>query len=398
MRQEDHLKEELSAIQEELFEIRHDFHRHPELSGREERTARRIRDELEKAGLSWRAVGGTGTLAELQGRLPGPTVLLRADIDALPIRETGRFPFPSENDGVMHACGHDIHMTALLGAVKVLAKRKDDLYGSIRFVFQQAEEVDHGSAHFLREGVADGALRIYGFHVCPDTPFGTAILTDGTDAASCDRMTIRVRGKGAHIAKPHLGRNAALAAADIALHLSQLPSRHDPMENVLIGIGRIDAGHTWNVIPDCAEIEGTIRTLSMSARARLLDEVKDTIQKTAALHGVIAEMELELQTPCLVNDTQACETMYGAALQVFGDRSKIIRKPVPFGFAGDDFAAYTEKIPGCFIHVGTAVAGEADTSVPLHSDNYYIHDEVIPIGSEILIRCALAHLAESKRS
>ncbi len=391
------IKEDLSAVRDELYEFRHDLHRHPELSGQERRTARRIREELAKIGLRWRAVGGTGTLAELTGASPGPTILLRADIDALPVQEASSFPFPSEESGVMHACGHDIHTAALLGAARLLASRRESLHGTVRFVFQQAEEIGHGSQYFLRENVTDGAERIYGFHVTPDAPLGSVILTDGTDAASCDHMLVRLRGKGAHIAKPHLGRDALLAAADLTLHLRGLPGRLDPLESILVGVGRISAGNAWNVIADCAEIEGTVRALSASSRKAALSAVQETVRSVAALYGVEAETEFEQNTTCLVNDPRAYETMYQAALQTVGSADRIVRRAVPLGFGGDDFAAFAERIPGCFIHVGTARDGNPDTALPLHSGRIVIDDGAIDVGCEILIRCALAHLKRGER-
>ncbi len=388
----DTIREDFAAIRDELYELRHDLHRHPETSGKEYRTAQRIREELARLGLNWRAVGDTGTLAELRGAFPGPTIILRADIDALPLREESSFPFPSEEDGVMHACGHDVHTTALLGAARLLTSYREKLHGNVRFVFQQAEELGHGSQYFLSEGATDSVERIYGFHVTPDAPLGSVILTDGTDAASCDHMLVRLRGKGAHIAKPHLGSDALLAAADIALRLRELPGRLNPMENVLLGVGRISAGNTWNIIADYAELEGTARALSAASRQTLLAAAEDAIQRTAALYGVSAETEFEQNTPCLVNDACAYETMYAAALDTVGSAERILKQSVPLGFGGDDFAAFAERVPGCFIHLGTAREGRSDTSVPLHSADIVIDDDAIDIGCEILIRCALAHL------
>ncbi len=388
------IKEDFSAIRGELYDLRHELHRCPETSGREYQTAGRIREQLTKLGIRWRAVGGTGTLAELPGAHEGPTIILRADIDALPLQEESAYPFPSERAGVMHACGHDVHTTALLGAARILSARRETLHGSVRFVFQHAEELGHGSQYFLAEGVTDGAQRVYGFHVSPEAPLGSAILTDGADAASCDHMLIRLRGQSAHIAKPHLARDPLLAAADIALHLRELKSGLDPLESVLVGIGRISAGSTWNIIPDYAEIEGTVRTFSMETRKTLLAAVEDTVQKIAAAQRVSAELEFELNTPCLINDARAYETMYAAAHDTLGGAERILKKSVPFGFGGDDFAAFAERVPGCFIHVGTAQEGRPETSVPLHSTNLVIGDGAIDVGCEILTRCALAHLKQ----
>lgn len=391
------VRKQIASIQDDLYQVRHVLHRHPELSGQEVMTARVIRGELDKIGITWRAVHGTGTYAELQGFSDGPCIILRADIDALPITEESACPFPSENRGVMHACGHDIHTTALLGAARLLAGRRQWLKGSVRFIFQQAEEMGHGSQYFLAENVTDGAKRIYGFHVAPERLMGTAVLTDGTDAASCDYMRIRLHGQNAHIAKPHLGRDALAAASDIALHLRGFAGAWDPTDNCLVGVGKISAGSAWNIIADYAEIEGTVRALSMDTRQRLLQAVEGLVQRIARLYQVSAEIEFEMNTPCLVNDGRAYEVMYSAAAKTLGGGDKIIKEDVPFGFGGDDFAAFAQEIPGCFIHVGAAPAYAPGQAVPLHSPNLFIDDRVINIGCEILARCAFEHLIEREK-
>ena len=387
------IREDLLAIREELFDIRHDIHAHPELSLYETRTAGVIRRELEKDGLTWKAVHDTGTVAELKGAAPGPTVILRADIDALPINEKSDYPYRSENENVMHACGHDVHLTALIGAARLLSRYRDSLRGNVRFIFQQAEEFGHGSQFFLNEGYEKGAERIYGFHVSPEAELGKLILSDDVDAASCDYMHIKLYGKGSHISKPHLGNDALLAATEIVTALSKLKNRLNPMDKSLIGIGHLTAGNAWNVVADSAEIEGTVRTLSMDVRSRLLVKIKETVDRSASLYDVKAETEFELFTPTLVNDPDAYKTMYKAASEAVGAEN-IIKQPVPLGFGGDDFAAFSQTVKGCFIHVGTGTEERPDSKVPLHSDNIYIPDEAVLIGSEILVRCALKNLYE----
>ncbi len=387
------VKEELRAIRQELYDIRHDIHHYPEVSGKEFRTAGVIRKVLEAEGLSWQAIEQTGTVAELEGGSPGPTIILRADIDALPIKEKNNCPFKSSHDGVMHACGHDLHLTALLGAVKILKRHSEKLKGNVRFVFQQAEEFGHGSQYFLNAGVTDDVSRIYGFHVSPEAELGKVILTEGADAASCDHFIVRIKGRSAHISKPHQGSDATLAAASIVTNLHELKNRFDPMAPVMIGVGSISSGTTWNVISDYAEIEGTVRTLSMDLRETLLQQARDVIMGTAAIYGVEAEAEFEMFSPCLINDHDAYRTMHAAAAETVGG-SHIINKPVPLGFGGDDFAAFSQKVKGCFIHVGTRKSTMKGSAYPLHSELITFPDEAILTGAEILIRCALINLYE----
>ncbi|MBQ3864544.1 MAG: amidohydrolase [Clostridia bacterium] len=387
------LETDIDSLREELFAFRHDLHQYPELSGKEIRTAGKIRDVLRADDIPFREVRSTGTLGRIEGANPGPVILLRADIDALPVEEKSRAPFPSRNSGCAHACGHDIHTAALLGAARILQKHRDSLHGTIRLIFQQAEEFGHGSQYFLPEAdVMEGAQRIYGFHVTPEAPLGSVILTRGVNAASCDHMLIRLYGKNTHIARPHLGQNALLAAADIVLHLEKIRNELDPLQSALIGVGRLESGNTWNVIPGYAELEGTIRTLSMDTRDALIREVSALAEKTASLYGVRAETEIQLHNPCLVNDDNAYENMRRAAVAAVAKTGKVLDRPVPLGFAGDDFGAYSQIIPGCMAHVGTAVEGEDDTSLPLHNDRYYIHDEAILTGVRLLVLAALQPL------
>ncbi len=386
------IRADISLILDELLKIRHALHRFPEPSMHEEKTADRIRAELDDIGLPWQTVGDTGTLAKLEGAYPGPTILLRADIDALPIKERSKYPHPSENEGYMHACGHDVHTTALLGAAKILTTYKESLHGSVHFIFQQAEELGHGSQFFLNAGVTHGAKAIYGFHVTPEAPLGSAVLTEGTDAASCDYMLVKLHGKKAHIVKPHLGVDAAYAASDLVLKLRGLISSFNPTEQIFIGIGKISAGNTWNIVADYAEIEGTVRTLSKEAHDIAINETRKMIEGVAASHGVEADIIFENNTSCLINDPEAYIVMKEAAAQVLGGKEKILKRSYPLGYGGDDFAQFSEKIPGCFIHLGTAIEENPDSYVPLHSENIYISDDVIPIGTELLTRCALSHL------
>lgn len=383
------VKREINEITDELTAIRHDLHSHPELSGSEYRTAGVIRSFLDGLGLEWTAVGETGTYAVIRGANKGQNIMIRADIDALPISEKSRYAYPSQNDGVMHACGHDVHTSALLGAVKILHRHKDELDGNVMIVFQQAEESGHGSHYFIEAGLTEDVDRIYGFHVSPYDPIGNIAISDSTDAASCDRMTISFKGSSSHITRPHLGADALAAAADTVTRLRAVSSGTDPMHRILVGIGHLAAGNTWNVLADSAEIDGTVRALSPEAREDALKAVRQITEQTAIFYGVSAEIAFELNAPCLVNDKDAYEVMRKAAADAVGE-SHVIKRDAPLGFGADDFAAFSERIKGCFAHIGTAGEPE-DTSLPLHSDRIYISDSVIPTGAELLVRCVLAH-------
>ncbi|MBO6260159.1 MAG: amidohydrolase [Lachnospiraceae bacterium] len=385
------VRQELETYTEELYGFRRDLHRYPEPSGKEEITSAKIKEKLESYGYDVRIIGGTGLYTELKGIKEGPVIILRADIDALPIEEKSSYPYPSEHKGFMHACGHDVHTTALLGAARFLSAHRDSLAGTVRFVFQNAEEQGHGSKYFLAERVTDGAERVYGFHVSPHVRLGNILITEGADLASCDSMKIRLYGKSSHIARPHLGNDVSVCAADIVIHLRALAGGLDPLTPALIGIGRISSGTGWNIISDYGEIEGTVRTFSVEQREMLIRSVEEVINRVSTLYGVRAETEFELNAGCLINDAGAYATAYQASADTVGEAGVTV-KHTPFGFTADDFSEFSKEVPGCFIHVGTAIDDREDTKVSLHSPDLYITDEAVTIGSELLIRCALEHL------
>lgn len=258
-----------------LVETRRYLHRHPELSMQEYNTAAFIRSELSRFGIEYRAVGETGTFARIDGKTPGKTVLLRADIDALPIREKTGLAFSSENEGVMHACGHDFHTAALLGVAKELSEMRGAFSGTVLLAFQQAEESQHGSKFFEQEGLTKDYDRAFGIHISPAFPVGKIAMTRGTDAASCDYFRITLRGRSAHISKPHLGHDALAAAAELALKLPSIqPRKLDPLESSIIGIGKLTAGTSYNIIANEATLEGSIRTLTFETQEFLQNEVR----------------------------------------------------------------------------------------------------------------------------
>ncbi|MCR5282816.1 MAG: amidohydrolase [Lachnospiraceae bacterium] len=391
----DGVKEELRAILPELIAFRRDLHQHPEPSGREAETARKVRKNLEAYGYTVRSVGKTGLYTVLHGKEEGPDITLRADMDALPITEQSTYPYPSKHPGLMHACGHDVHTTAVLGAARYLALHKEKLSGTVRFLFQHAEEQGHGSQDFLKEGLTEGTERIYGFHVSPQEPLGCVVLSEGADFASCDSMKIRLFGDSAHIARPHMGSDVTLCAADLILHLHTLKSLLDPLQPALIGVGKVSSGTAWNVLSDHGEIEGTVRCFSETYRKQLLGRVEQIIESVCKVHHVRAEVEFDQNAPCLINDREAGKTMQQAAEQAVGKDNVFVRQ-TPFGFGADDFAAFTGTVPGCFLHVGTAIDSEPGSKASLHSPGVYIPDEAVGIGCEILIRCALFHLENAK--
>lgn len=372
--------------------IRRHLHQHPEISGKEYQTAEFIRRELESFGIEYRSVAGTGTFAWLSGRPGDGSVLLRADIDALPIHENTGLSFQSQDPQAMHACGHDIHTAALLGAARCLSQMRDAFRGTVYFAFQQAEEFGHGSQYFIAEGLIQDCKRAFGFHIAPDIPVGTVAFSKGVDAASCDHFQITVHGVASHISKPHMGADALLTAAEIATRIPGLKDRMNPMDNALLGVGSIHAGHTWNIVADRAQIEGTVRATSEESRVSLVQSLETMAHQVAALHGTTVEAEFETHTHALINDEEAYEEGIEAACRVVGKDHVLAGQKLVMGFAGDDFAEYLRCVKGVYAHVGTA-NGTPESAVPLHSDNLTPDEEAIVIGAGLHVEYALLILS-----
>ncbi len=374
-----------------LIETRRYLHKHPELSLKEYNTAKFIRNELSRFGIEYRTVGETGTFAKIDGKAPGKTVLLRADIDALPIREKTGLAFSSENEGVMHACGHDLHTAALLGAARELSARRENFSGTVLLAFQQAEESQHGSKFFEQEGLTKGYDRAFGIHISPAFPVGKIAMTRGTDAASCDYFKITLRGKSVHISKPHLGRDALAAAAELALKLPSIqPRKLDPLDSVVIGIGKLTAGTSYNIIANEAVLEGSFRTLTLETQEFLQNEVRKTAETVAALYNVDPEIELETFAYPVINDDDAFDEAYAAAVDVVGKENVITDKKLIMGFGADDFSAFARHAKGVYVHVGTANETE-NSKLPLHSDKLTPDERALMIMKDLHIRYATIH-------
>ncbi|MBQ1613092.1 MAG: amidohydrolase [Selenomonas sp.] len=372
------------------------LHQHPELSGQEYNTAKYIRDKLTEFGIEYQEVGGTGTFARIHGQNDnGRRILLRADIDALPIAEQTGLAYKSVNPGVMHACGHDIHTAALLAAAKKLATGKDKFSGTVLLAFQQAEEFGHGSQYFREQGLLTGYDRAFGVHIAPDVPLGTVVLSRKADAASCDFFRITLTGRKAHTSKPHLGRDALQAGAVLVGEIAKLPGRLLPSdEPVNVGIGVFKAGTSYNIIADSATIEGSFRVFSEDSRQKLQAGISELAGQVAAGYGVQAAVEYDCFARAIVNDETVREEVSQVVADLLGeDKIQISETPV-FGFAADDFAEYIREIPGVYAHVGTAQAG-SDSAKVLHSEKLAPPDEVVEIAADLHINYALTFLGRA---
>lgn len=373
-----------------LVAWRRHLHAHPELSNREERTAAFIAAELRRLGYQpAERVGGTyGVVAELPaGR--GPAIALRADMDALPIQEETEIDFKSQNPGVMHACGHDAHTAMLLGAAALLARRKSELRRPVQLIFQGAEELPPGGAAPLIEaGVLDHVAVIYGLHVWSDLPTGTLGTRPGPFMSAVSDFRIVVHGRGGHAAMPDQCVDPIAVAAELVAALQTVVSRSlPPAEQAVLSVTQFHAGTACNIIPGAAELRGTFRTLNDGVTAAIARRIHELSGGVAAAHGATAEVQIVPGYPVLTNDPAAVARALTAARAVGFQDDRILQLPAQGG--GEDFAWYTQRVPGAFLFLG-ARNQALGCCFPHHHARFNIDEAALPGGVALLVELALA--------
>ena len=387
------LVKDVEALKNYLIETRREFHQNPELSLKEFRTASRIEEELTKFGIKHSRVGETGVLGILKGDKPSDKVLLlRADIDALPINEVGDVEYISKNPGVMHACGHDAHTTCLLAAAKILSEKKNEIAGEVRFVFQPAEEIGKGTQPFIEANVLEGVDRAFGLHCAPDLPLGTVGLTPKLNNAAVDHFTISVKGVSSHVSLPHKGVDALYVASEIVVAVQALRTRlNSPLEPMIIGIGKFNAGTTYNALAANAVLEGTTRTISKESRAKIKTEINRCVKNIAEIYGATATVEWEGFTGPVINDPEVCEEVAALVDETFGKGHVVKDREISLG--GDNFADFIEEKKGAYAYLGTSSDKKPCTKLPLHSDSFDLDEEAMLKGTWLHVAYALWFLA-----
>ncbi len=375
--------------------LRRHFHRHPELAREEEGTAQRIEQELDAIGVSHRRCAVTGVRAEIEGTLSSEgeprCIALRADIDALPIQQENEVPYKSLYPGRMHACGHDAHTAALIGAARILNANRERFSGRVILTWQPGEEVGYGARVLLADGDIDGATRSFGVHVASNVPVGSVVLMPGANNASVDFFRIRVHGLGAHVSTPERGVDALYIASQIVVAAQALVTRRtSPMENVLIGIGKLSAGTAYNVIAQEAELEGTIRVFSPELRRQTKAQLDALVKQTAALFGGTAEIAWNDNTSPLINDPAATAEAQRVAVSLFGE-DKLIRSRQP-SLGGDDFAEYILRVPGAYAYIGTGNPALPDTLLAQHSARYDIDEDALRVAAALYVCYTVEYL------
>lgn len=367
-----------SDLFKKMVAVRRELHQHPELSGKETRTAQTICQFLEKLGIPYRSkVAQTGVVAEIPGTPGVPHVVLRADIDALPIKEETNLEFSSIQDGIMHACGHDGHMTMLLGAAELLAQEKS-LPAPVRLLFQPAEELGVGARAMIDEGVLENAGMIFGGHLDRHYKPGTLVVTEGSVNASADMFSIEIIGQGAHGARPQESIDAVVVASLMVMALQTIISREvDPADPSVISVGLFQAGTAPNVIAGQAKLEGTIRAQSREVRRHLHSAVRRIAESVAQLHGAQINFSIHMGTPQVINTTEMARLAQEAATLTVG-KEKVVPLRTP-NMGGEDFSYYLEKIPGAYVRFGGQVQGRE--SYPAHSSKFDFDEEALAVGA-----------------
>jgi amidohydrolase len=371
-------------------EVRRYLHQYPELSHQESKTARYIRKQLESMGLRTHTYTGKDVVAYIEGSKPGKTVALRADIDALPIQEETDLPFASKVPGVMHACGHDGHTAILLGAARALVQLGSSFSGRIKLIFQHAEEVVPGGASELVEaGVLEDVDAIFGLHLWQNVESGVVETCAGPIMAGSDSFTVNIQGKGGHGSMPHLTVDPIVIAAHLVTQLQTVVSRSvNPLYPAVVSVGQIHAGDTYNIIPDTAMIQGTVRYFHPEVQKEIPVLLERLANGVCASFGASATFEYVKGDPSVVNDARMNSIVEQVGRMVIGEENV---KPAVPSMAGEDFSYYLQRVPGAYFFLG--IQGE-EAAYTHHHPRFTIDERMLPVGSKLLAGIALAYLEQ----
>ncbi len=376
---------------DEVIGWRRHLHRNPELSFQEEETSKFVYETLESfGGLELSRPTPTSVVARLVGERPGRTVVLRADMDALPIEEENDFAFASRNPGVMHACGHDGHTAMLLGAAKVLVGMREEINGEVRFLFQHAEELYPGGAEEMVEaGVMEGVDAIVGIHLWSGLEAGKIGVVYGPMLAAPDTFEISINGRGGHAAMPHQTADAIAIGAQVVTNLQHVVSRNvDPLENVVVSVTKFAGGTTHNVIPGTVEMVGTVRTLDEEVRAKVPETMERIIEGVTAAHDASYSFEYQRGYRPVVNDEEVTRVVEETVREVFGERALEMMPPI---MGGEDFSAYQRVVPGTFVFVGAGNEAKGIT-YPHHHPRFTVDENALENGVKMHVNVAFGLL------
>ena len=388
------LRRDAEALEKTLVSDRRHLHQNPELSFEEVQTSAFVQERLRDLNIPFTSgIGGYGVVANLQGHSPGPVVALRADMDALPIQEANEVPYASKVPGVMHACGHDVHTASLLGVAALLRSRTQDFSGTVRFLFQPAEEKLPGGASLM---IRDGALAnptpqaIYGQHVMPLLPAGTVGFRSGRYMASADEIRLTIRGKGGHAAMPHLNTDSVLIASHIVVALQQVVSRRaNPTLPSVLSFGHIVGEGAYNVLPNDVRLRGTFRTMDETWRDQAHALIREIASGTASAMGAVCDVEIDRGYPMLFNHPESTALARSTAEAYLGPQQVV---DLDLWMAAEDFAFYAQQIPATFYRLGTRNEAKGWVS-SVHTSTFDVDESALPLGAGLMAAIALEQLA-----
>ena len=386
------IKELTKKYSQYITDMRREFHMYPEIGWQEVNTSKRIQEELDKMGIPYIPAAKTGIIATIEGKKGGKTVALRADMDALEVEELNEVDYKSRNKGVSHACGHDGHMAMLLGAAKVLSEIKNELNGTVKLIFQPAEEAMNGAPSIIEDGGLDGVDNIFGIHIIGMFPVGLISVGKGPRMSSADHFFIDVIGKGGHGGMPDQTVDSVVAASAIVMNLQSIASREiNPVEPIVISVGKFHAGTRYNVIAGSARLEGTTRCFDHEIGKKLPDIMERIITNTAKSYRAEAKLEYVKGVPPTVNEAKSADRTEKMITNTYG---KDVLFQVPPITGAEDFSFYLEKVPGVYIFLG-AMNEEKGACQAQHHERFNIDEDALEIGTVLHVQYALDFLNEN---
>lgn len=377
-----------------VIQMRREFHMNPEVSMQEYNTCRRIKEELEKMGVEYKGIAGTGVIATIKGTKPGKTVALRGDIDALAVVEETTHDYVSKVHGMMHACGHDTHGAMLLGAVKVLNEMKDEIEGTVKFFFQPGEEVGKGAAAMVAEGALEGVDGVMGIHISSDMPVGTINADPGPRMASADCFKVTITGKGGHGARPEQCIDAVVVGAATVMNLQSIVSRElSPFDPIVVTTGSIKSGTRFNVIAPTAVLEGTVRYYKPEYKQVIADAIERIAKSTAEAYRATAEMEYSSLVKPTINDDACAELAQESAAKIVGKENVV---HTPAGTGGEDFSEFSSIVPGVMTRLG---AGNVEKGItyPHHHGKFDVDEDSFVYGVAFYAQYAIDYLKKNPK-
>lgn len=380
-----------SNLSDEIIEIRRHLHQYPELSFKEFETSKFIQSVLNKWGIPYKIIGETGVFVDIVGSKEGPSLALRADIDALPIQEETDFEYKSENPKVMHACGHDGHTAILLGAIHELYKKKEMLQGTVRCIFQPGEEADGAALALIEQGILENPSieAVIGLHLWPYISLGSIGIKQGSITASCDDFQIVIKGKGGHSARPHQAIDAIAISAQVIQNLQTIVAkRFNPVHPVVIHVGKIIGGEASNIVADTVTLDGTMRALLPEVRVQLREEIEKVCRAAEVQWGTKISVDFTFGAPPIENDGMITKGFEEMAVQLLG-KEKVVQLLEP-SMGADDFGYFSERVPCLYFRLG--IKKENEISYDLHHPEFHFDDSVLATGVDLYVNYAIHYL------